>query len=274
MLTIGRRIVRPGDILTRRIIHETFGGQRQGGISTPRLHPIVLLFTGDTGTPYGYSDGWIDGDRVFRYFGEGQQGDMPWARGNVAVRDHTLLGRELHLFKATKGGLIQYIDQMDCGSWEFHDNTPDLTGRPRRAIVFHLVRHGDVDLDESEESAVNLQEQPLSMLRRLALEQPTRASDPKQATRNVYLRSWAVAEYVRRRSSGTCEGCHSAAPFLTKDGRPYLECHHTTRLSDGGPDQPANVVAICPNCHRRAHFGEDGNAYNSALQTVAQEAER
>ncbi len=46
----------PGHISHRKAIHDHYGGQRQGGISTPSSHPLVFLFTGDTGTTYGYRD--------------------------------------------------------------------------------------------------------------------------------------------------------------------------------------------------------------------------
>jgi 5-methylcytosine-specific restriction protein A len=37
-------------------IHQRFGGQRQGGISTPSSHPYIFLFTGESGSSYGYND--------------------------------------------------------------------------------------------------------------------------------------------------------------------------------------------------------------------------
>ena len=55
----------------------------------------------------------------------------------------------------------------------------------------------------------------------------------------VRERSAAVREYVLARSTGVCEGCGTPAPFVTAQGAPYLEPHHTRRLSDGGPDHPA-----------------------------------
>ena len=50
-----------------------------------------------------------------------------------------------------------------------------------------------------------------------------------------------------------------------RDGTPYLEPHHTTRLADEGLDHPATVGAICPTCHRRIHSGADGAAWNERL---------
>jgi 5-methylcytosine-specific restriction protein A len=74
-----------------------------------------------------------------------------------------------------------------------------------------------------------------------------------------------VRNYVLLRAEGSCEGCSAVAPFHRKDGTPYLEPHHIRRLSDGGPDHPAYVIALCPNCHRRVHVGEDGGKYNAKL---------
>jgi 5-methylcytosine-specific restriction protein A len=45
----------------------------------------------------------------------------------------------------------------------------------------------------------------------------------------------------------------------------YLETHHVFSLSLLGPDIEWNVVAICPNDHRRAHFGEDRDEIRTRL---------
>lgn len=58
----------------RRDIHDRFGGQMRSGIVTPAKHPVVFIFTG-RGTRHGYIDEW-SADGTFRYFGEGQIGDM------------------------------------------------------------------------------------------------------------------------------------------------------------------------------------------------------
>jgi 5-methylcytosine-specific restriction protein A len=76
------------------------------------------------------------------------------------------------------------------------------------------------------------------------------------ATVAVYERNADVIAEVLLRANGTCERCGNSAPFLRKsDGSPYLEVHHKVRLADGGDDTVENAIAICPNCHRRAHFG-------------------
>jgi len=88
----------------------------------------------------------------------------------------------------------------------------------------------------------------------------------KAALQTLYQRSKDVRDYVLMRAAGTCECCLAAAPFARVDGSPYLEVHHTTRLSDGGLDHPMHTSAICPNCHREIHAGAYGVTKNKALQ--------
>src|SRR5580765_5060327 len=78
----------------RNDIHAVFGGQQQGGISTPATAPFIFIFTGDTGKQYGYQDDWST-DNVFLYTGEGQIGDMEFRGGNKAIRDHAADGKDL-----------------------------------------------------------------------------------------------------------------------------------------------------------------------------------
>jgi 5-methylcytosine-specific restriction protein A len=82
---------------------------------------------------------------------------------------------------------------------------------------------------------------------------------------NAHVRSAAVRAYVLRRANGACEACGAPAPFKRADGSDYLEPHHITRRADGGPDHPASVAGVCPNCHRRVHHAADGATYNAAL---------
>ena len=44
--------------------------------------------------------------------------------------------------------------------------------------------------------------------------------------------------------------------FRSKAGSLYLESHHIIPLSEGGVDHPSNVIALCPNHHREAHYSE------------------
>lgn len=77
-----------------------------------------------------------------------------------------------------------------------------------------------------------------------------------EVTTVAYDRNPHVAAAVLLRAQGHCEACMVQAPFVSRfTDRPYLEVHHRTRLADGGHDTVENAIALCPNCHRRAHFG-------------------
>lgn len=70
-------------------------------------------------------------------------------------------------------------------------------------------------------------------------------------------RSVQIKKYALLRAKGKCENCEKEAPFVNLDDIPFLEVHHIFSLSDDGPDHPVNVAAICPNCHKEAHYGKN-----------------
>ena len=107
---------------------------------------------------------------------------------------------------------------------------------------------------------------PLDELRQRASRTVGSQPNASEAKRRTYERSEDLRVYVRRRADGLCEGCGSPAPFMTARGHPYLEPHHTRRLSDGGPDDYHHVIALCPTCHRRVHHAADGENYNGELR--------
>ena len=70
-----------------------------------------------------------------------------------------------------------------------------------------------------------------------------------------YARDPKIRDAVKARANGKCEFCGEIA-FITSDGRSYLECHHIVALANDGADRMNNVIALCPNDHREAHFGK------------------
>lgn len=89
-----------------------------------------------------------------------------------------------------------------------------------------------------------------------------------------FLRNPDVIAAVLKRAHGKCELCGSDAPFFkASDGTPYLEVHHWTTLSEGGEDTVDNAGALCPNCHKHAHFGQNRDYIksNKALPADAKE---
>lgn len=73
----------------------------------------------------------------------------------------------------------------------------------------------------------------------------------------VFNRNQYVVAEVLDRANGVCENCKKPAPFTKDiDSKPYLEVHHIIPLAEGGDDTVKNAIALCPNCHRHAHYGK------------------
>lgn len=257
----------------RTDIHATFGGQQQGGISTPRATPGIFIFTGHGAGLIGYKDRY-EADGSFRYTGQGQVGDMRMMSGNSAICDHAAEGRDLLIFSQQKrGGLVRFEGLFSCAGWEI-ERQNDFDGVERDAIVFNLVPLRELEVEAGDLATAAAPAVSLSQLRKRAVAAAAPAIGKQVSpTATVFVRSRDVRDYVLARANGICEACGEPAPFTTATGRPYLEAHHIRRLSDGGPDDPRHVGGICPNCHRRAHHGADRGAFNNALQLKVDAAE-
>lgn len=127
---------KPGRVYKRKSLHQKFGGQQQGGISTPSKHPFIFLFTGISGSNYGYQDKWDD-EGVYHYTGEGQIGPMKFSKGNLAIRDHLKKGKDLFLFEQLKKGKVKFISQVFSEGYDIVQGLDKLKNT-RNIIIFRL----------------------------------------------------------------------------------------------------------------------------------------
>lgn len=244
-------------------IHEEYGGNRYSGISPCADYPYVFIFYGKSGEWHGYEDELLDDGR-FLYTGEGRDGDMTMDGGNVAIRDHETNQDELHVFEINEGAWqVTYV-----GEFEYNDHwwtrLPDRNGNMRDAVRFELVPVGGLTMEiESDIEGMSVEE--LYELAEKSVSGEDGTSKSTTATRNRLPRSDAVRRYALQIAKGVCQGCGEDAPFLGEGGEPFLEVHHLHRRGDGGPDHPDNVIALCPNCHRRVHHGQNGEKFNQQL---------
>jgi len=155
---------------------------------------------------------------------------------------------------------------FDCDNPRY---TPDgnalwLQLHPRGEVgcdvrVADIVRLNPESFDEwnqrfvaSVNRAMNANDSERKKRLRNALPIPKRT----EVTTMVFDRNPDVVAEVLLRAGGICESCGQSAPFIRRsNGTPYLEVHHTLSLAEGGEDTVDNAVALCPNCHREAHFG-------------------
>ncbi len=78
-----------------------------------------------------------------------------------------------------------------------------------------------------------------------------------------YRRDRTVVENALFASGYTCEGLCGCELFIRQDGKNnYTEGHHLIPLRfqpliEYSLDVEANVVSLCPRCHRLLHYGQD-----------------
>jgi 5-methylcytosine-specific restriction protein A len=89
---------------------------------------------------------------------------------------------------------------------------------------------------------------------------------PSLVTKSIWKRDPKVREAVRSRAQGRCEraGCHECRSFPA-----FLDVHHILGIQES--DQPWTCVALCPNCHREAHFSPNANELNEELLDFARQ---
>jgi predicted HNH restriction endonuclease len=156
---------------------------------------------------------------------------------DVAMRETTILPKMQH---AHSCGSIAYISDM----------TQRVLPNPYYVVeetVFYATQ---------EKLALKARSMTDSALQSAIARQPQGGSQKVNVMTSAYARNQYVAEFVKRQAAGVCQDCHEPAPFISKHtGEPYLEPHHIVPLSKGGDDCVENMVALCPNCHRKRHYG-------------------
>ncbi|NWO55029.1 restriction endonuclease [Chromohalobacter salexigens] len=206
-----------------------------------------------------YDDRW-EGN-VIHYTGMGQSGEMDlnFAQ-NRTLNESPGNGVAVHLFEVFKKREYTYIGEVERIGPAYQAEQPDSNGEMRLAWLFPLQLKDNTPalldtgaagktFQKRERQARKLSD---SELLSRAKKAPATAGSRTVITAQ-YGRSPYVAAYAKRRAAGICELCEKPAPFITKDGEPYLECHHIEWLARGGEDTIENTVALCPNCHRKMH---------------------
>ena len=168
------------------------------------------------------------------------------------------------------GALRKHVPDLKWVNYPRSITTPAPAIAQRlRELIKERRRGKPLALSDADAPDINLAE-----LRHLAIQGSQ--SRLAAATKSVRYRqaSEAVRRYVLGRAAGVCEGCGKPGPFVDSSGKAYLEAHHLTRRADEGPDHPSHVIGLCPNCHRKAHYAADHQAFNTRLKNKVRRLER
>jgi 5-methylcytosine-specific restriction protein A len=231
----------------------------------------IIVTTGGRHTKrVGYSDD-LQTDGSWIYTGQGENGDQnPHSFANSLLTNlekKVLLFSTLEpnakevLYRGNYKKLYQYEGVYEVSSWKLETQTNGK--RKGDKLVKYILQPVEEYIDQNtifQDPLENIILEPSEFynLRKKALENSNKPSKPNLLVLTEYKnRSIEIKKYALLRADGQCENCGKDAPFVNSNNIPFLEVHHIFSLSDDGPDHPINVAAICPNCHREAHYGQD-----------------
>jgi 5-methylcytosine-specific restriction protein A len=93
------------------------------------------------------------------------------------------------------------------------------------------------------------------------LHSPQAQAGTIQQSSTKYARNPSLAASAIKKAHYKCEYDEEHSTFISAaSGESYVEVHHLIPISQSGKfqyslDVPANMVVLCPNCHRAIHFG-------------------
>ncbi len=238
-----------GAVLTNKELQQTFKCGNMGGMRKSKKTGTLVIISDKT--KGFYHDKWQNG--VLLYTGMGKYNDQV-LRGNQnqTLYDSNTNGVDVHLFEVMEKTSYTYRGIVKLASDPYQTNQSDEEGRMRKVWIFPIkpiVLQDELDsLDPVKIAKLPVKELVIRSQMSFGGEHK-----PKVIETTVYHRDLYLKEAVKRIADGKCQFCGKEAPFTDNCGEPYLEEHHVKRLADGGSDTIDNVVAICPNCHRKVH---------------------
>jgi hypothetical protein len=95
------------------------------------------------------------------------------------------------------------------------------------------------------------------------LESEFERSTPREIQRiSRYTERGRIGQALKQRRKGRCQICEALGQnevaFLDRNGYPFSEAHHVVPVSslNRGSLSRLNIMILCPNHHRQAHYGK------------------
>lgn len=249
--------INKGDVINNEELTELFKCSTQGGMR--RSHKTNTLVLVSNHVKSIYSDRWFG--KELHYTGMGSSGDQTLGTQNKTLYESNLNGVEVHLFEVFELREYTYQGVVVYNGKGYQENQTDIDGNQRKVWMFPLELKDGKPVRVNDTVIKKLQETKQKSLRKLNTKQIKRLAESKKETAQSYriteTKSIERDEYIKlyalERADGNCQLCDKPAPFLKKNGSPYLEVHHINYLANNGSDTIDNVAALCPNCHRKMH---------------------
>jgi len=246
-----------GQVINNDKLIEIFDFNKQGGMRKSNKHNSLVLVNNTLKTLY--SNRW-DNDILY-YTGAGEEYDQKLNRQNKTLFESSENGVMVYLFEKFTEREYTYRGRVKLASEPFQETQKDKNNLDREVLIFPLKIVGQT-WNPNVKVLNEIEKKKAKSLKRLSLEEITerakraskKVSKRKISENSFYERDIAVKLYSLAVADGICQLCEQPAPFKNKNGDPFLESHHIEWLSQGGTDTIDNVVALCPNCHRKMHI--------------------
>lgn len=129
----------------------------------------------------------------------------------------------------------------------------------RDEAFLHILKAASVSIGDTEEAVDTLAETPGGI--RL-LEAKYSSETPRvKAQISRRIERGSVGSRVKKKRRGRCQICEAVGnnpvAFINSKGKPYSEAHHVIPVSHlaAGSLSYMNIMVLCPNHHRQAHYG-------------------
>lgn len=136
------------------------------------------------------------------------------------------------------------IDNVELGEYlkDYEDKYDTLVNRDEKRYDVTSI-----DLDTNLEYSPNYS--------------PCEIKVSKVENKTIYDRDINKAKGALKLANFKCEIDENHETFITKAGTPYMEAHHLIPLAaqedfENSLDVDANIICLCPICHRNLHYGK------------------
>lgn len=208
----------------------------------------------------------------------------------VETKDNMIGDDECHyevIFNASKDG------NPDVASVEVHFENPrtfghfqgiklpeelmyaDWEGRKDSRIVYKEADEGNNFNEDIIERLRKLERLIGADLRYAVWKQIPAGEQEMYSELLAFQRDPVLAKKAIQKAGNKCELDPSHKSFIDKNGKDYMEGHHLIPLAKQGNfqnslNQAANIVCLCPNCHKEIHLGANRQTLIKTLWTQRQ----
>lgn len=182
--------------------------------------------------------------------------------------------RILSVLNLTKRAVLSDLGYSGRDNLQGHR---DVTGKFIRAygsVEEFINGHSDLSIGQeelSQETSEKLINKVLPKKSRLEAIREKIAESEREKTDYVELkgkkirRNQLIVAYVKETAGYKCQACGFS--FEKKDGSRYVEAAHIKQLAKSHMDTIDNMVALCPNCHKKFDLG-NAEARNEVFEAL------